>query len=231
MATPMQDPSAAARALCSQFDLELPAFLEGENRPAILSHASQCPYCSVVLVDLQLIQSQLKETFLEDPPARVWANVRATLASEGIFREPVAGWRGWLPQRGLLRYAAPFAALASVVLLATVILIRSTSQVSAPSATSYSSPVKTPVVLNETPIDPPEGLVRMEKSYQNSEKSLDPVVHASYQKGLKSLDDSIQECEASVKKDPGNALAREYLATAYEQKAEVLSAALEYDGQ
>lgn len=231
MSIPMQDPSAAARALCSQFDQELPAFLEGEDRPAVIRHASECPYCSVVLADLRLIQSQLQETYLEDPPARVWSNVRATLASEGFFREPVAGWRAWIPQGGLLRYAAPFAALASLVLVATVLLIRPTSLVPPPSVTNNAPQVGMPLALNETPVDPPDGLVMMERSYQDSEKSLDPVVRASYQKGLKSLDNSIEECKASVKKDPGNSLAREYLAAAYEQKAAVLSAALEYHGQ
>jgi hypothetical protein len=231
MSNPMQDPSTAARALCSQFDLELPAFLEGEERPAVLSHASQCPFCSVVLADLKLIQSQLPETLLEDPPARVWANIRATLASEGVIHEPATGWRGWLPQTGLLRYAAPFAALASLVLFSTVLLLRPTSLVPPTSVSSGNSPVAPLVAANLEPLSPPEGLVMMEKTYHAHEKSLDPVVLASYQKGLKSLDNSIQECEASVKEDPGNTLAREYLATAYEQKAAVLSAALEYDGQ
>ena len=230
MSIPMKDPSGAARALCSQFDLDLPAFLEGEDRPAVISHANQCPYCSVVLADLRLIQSQLPETFLEDPPARVWANVRATLASEGLFREPVAGWRTWFSQGGLLRYAAPFAALASLILVATILLIRPTS-LPPPSISNSAPQVGAPLALIEMPVDPPDGLAMMERSYQDSEKSLDPVVRASYQKGLKSLDNSIEECKASVKKDPGNSLAREYLAAAYEQKAAVLSAALEYHGQ
>lgn len=231
MANPMQDPSAASRAACLQFDLELPAFIEGEDRPMVVSHASECPFCSVVLADLRLIQSQLHDVFLEDPPARVWSNVRATLASEGILREPATGWRGWIPQGGLLRYAAPFAALASLVLFSTVLLLRPTSLVPPASVGSTHSPAVSGVAADIETLSPPEGLVMMEKSYHAREKSLDPVVLVSYQKGLKSLDNSIEECEASVKKDPGDALAREYLATAYEQKAAVLSAALEYDGQ
>jgi hypothetical protein len=71
----------------------------------------------------------------------------------------------------------------------------------------------------------------MEASYRASEKSLDPTMQASYQKGLESLNNSIQECQESVKKEPGNTMAREYLATAYQEKAAVLSAALEYDGR
>jgi len=158
----------------------------------------------------------------------VWANVRATLAAEGIFREPSAGWRGWIPQGGLLRYASPFAALASLVLFSTVLLLRPTSLVPPITDASNNSPM---TATNNAPLSAPEVLVVMEKAYHANEKSLDPVVHASYQKGLKSLDNTIEECEASVKEDPGNSLAREYLATAYEQKAAVLSAALEYNGR
>jgi hypothetical protein len=231
MSNPMQDSSAAARAQCSQFDLELPAFLEGEDRPLVVSHANQCPYCSVVLADLQLIQTQLPESLLEDPPARVWANVRATLESEGVFREPSAGWRSWIPQGGLIHYAAPFAALASLVLFSTVLLLRPTSLVPPISVTSNNSSTAQLPTANTETLVAPEGLVMMEKAYHANESSLDPVVLASYQKGLKSLDNTIEECKASVKEDPGNNLAREYLATAYEQKAAVLSAALEYNGQ
>jgi hypothetical protein len=155
---------------------------------------------------------------LEDPPARVWANVRATLDSEGVFRKPVTGWPGWaawFPKTGLLRYATPFAALASLVLFVTVLLI----------------PPRTIVQTQVVPPPPPKGLVEMEASYRASEKSLDPIIKKSYQKGLESLNNSIQECQESVKKEPDNTMAREYLATAYQEKAAVLSAALEYDGR
>ncbi len=210
----------AARAQCLQFDLYLPAYLEDGSHPEILSHAQKCDFCSVVLADLQLIRSQSHEAMLEDPPARVWANVRATLDAEGVFREPTKGWLGWkamLPRAGLLRYATPFAALALIVLFGTILLVPPKSLPPAP--------------VIDASLAAPVGLEKMEISYRNREKLFDPVVHASYQKGLDSLNNSIQECQESVKKEPGNTMAREYLATAYQEKAAVLSAALEYDGR
>jgi len=54
-------------------------------------------------------------------------------------------------------------------------------------------------------------------------------VKATYRKGLESLDASIEECRASVEREPGDTLARQYLVAAYTQKAEVLATALQFD--
>jgi len=207
----------APRAQCLQFDSDLPAYLEGEDRPSVASHARECAYCRVILADLKLIQAEAGEVLLEDPPARVWANVRATLAAEGIFREPVSGWLRWIPQTGLLRYSAPVAALGVLTLFATLLLLQPRSSVNGPSESSTQALEKT--------------VGAMEQSYRARAKSFDPAVRASYQKGLDSLDDSIRECKVSVQHEPFDSLAQEYLATAYEQKAAVLSAALEYNGR
>jgi hypothetical protein len=221
----------SARAQCLQFDLNLPAYLEDGGHPEVLTHAQQCASCSGILADLQLIQSQSREAILEDPPARVWANVRATLDAEGVFREPSPGWFGWpgwsawFPKTGPLRYATPFAAFALLVLFGATLLVPPTS-VGPKMVSNLSSE---PFI--EASFAAPAELDKMETAYRDRAKSFDPAVQASYQKGLESLDNSIQECQESVRKEPGNTLAREYLATAYQQKAAVLSAALEYDGR
>ena len=221
----MHNSSDAARAQCLQFDLNLPDYLEDGGHPEILSHAQQCPFCSVVLADLQLIQSESQEAVLEDPPARVWANIHAILDSEGVFREPASGWMAWLPRTGPLRYATPFAALAFMVLFSTILLVPPTSVGPKTVSALSASPAM------DTSLAAPEGLAKMEVTYRDRENSMDPAVQASYQKGLESLNNSIQECRESVKKEPENTMAREYLATAYQEKAAVLSAALEYDGR
>jgi hypothetical protein len=69
----------------------------------------------------------------------------------------------------------------------------------------------------------------LENSYQARKTSFEPADQDTYERSLASLNNSIREARASLKEEPENALAREYLTAAYEQKAEVLSAALEYD--
>jgi hypothetical protein len=53
-------------------------------------------------------------------------------------------------------------------------------------------------------------------------------VQVIYQKRLRSLDNSINECRDSVRRQPADDLAQQYLLTAYAQKAEVLASALEF---
>jgi len=223
----------SARVACRQFDLDLPAYLEGEDRPRVASHAQECAFCGVVLADLELIRSRSSESLLEDPPARVWANIRATLAAEGYFSEPQVGWLKWFPSLGefhLMRYAAPFAAMACLILVATLLTIRTNQdQVSRPSLPQASVPLNAPEAAVNAGLV--ESVSAMEKSYREHEKFLDPSIQASYRKGLKSLDDSIRECRDSLDKEPTDAVAREYLASAYQQKAAVLFTALEYDGR
>jgi hypothetical protein len=215
MPEPMPEKLDPTRAQCRRFDLNLAAYLEGDAQPEVAIHARECRACGGLLADMQLMISEAPMALLEDPPARVWANVRATLEQEGIFREPSPGWFGWFPQlgqAGLLHFAAPFSALAFMALVGVLFLGR-------------------PGVIQPPPASgtTEQTVSQMEQSYQSHKKFLDPAVQASYQKGLQSLDTSIREFRDSVKKEPSNTLAREYLANAYEQKAAVLSAALEYD--
>ena len=232
MSRSIQDQPDAARAQCAQFDLALPAYLEGESRPEVVSHAAQCAFCSAVLADLQMIQTQASHVLIEDPPARVWANVRATLAAEGVFREPAPAWLRWLPQKSFLHYSAAFAATACMILLGTLLLVRppiSTQVPNSISSANNGAPGGPAMATADLRLE--QAVSEMEKSYKSREPNIDPVLQASYRKGLDSLDTSIRECKASVDKEPGNALAREYLTSAYQQKAAVLTAALEYDGQ
>jgi len=230
----------SARAGCTQFDVDLPAYLEGEDRPGIARHASECGFCAAVLGDLELIRSQSHDFLFDDPPARVWANVRATLVAEGFFRTPKVGWLKRLPSWGQIdwvRQAVPLGATACLALIAAALMVSPGSINQNRISQSYSEEAAVSAAglpLNESmDVDPSlaQSVSAMEKSYREHEKFLDPAVQASYRKGLQSLDDSIRQCRDSVRKEPTDTVAREYLTSAYEQKASVLFAALEYDGR
>lgn len=220
------------RAACRQFDLDLPAYLEGEARPELLRHAEACPFCSVILADLEQVRQQARVLPLEEPSARLWANVRSTLAAEGVIREQPSRSAGWLAGLAWGRFAAPVGALASLMIVSAVLLVP-------PGSLDHS---RTSAWLSVTDRDAMAARVyrqedsalasmvgELEKSFNAQQASLAPAVKAAYMKGLKSLDDSIRECRASVEREPGNTLARQYLVAAYTQKAEVLAAALKFD--
>ncbi len=222
---------------CRRFEMEVAAYLEGENLPAVYAHAQECPFCGVILADLETIRLASRQMRLEEPPARVWSNIRAQLASEEIFRHPARGWRRWLQFSGLLPHPhpAPVAALAGLVVFGAFLLVHPgvfQKKVAPPypPAQTVNLAATSPAVSAEDE-DVARTIGEMEKSYRASEKRLDPAVKIVYQKGLESLDSSIHECRASVQREPTNDLAHEYLLSAYAQKAEVLASALEFEGR
>ena len=229
--------SAGPNAACRQFDLDLEAHLEGEDRPAVLAHARECVYCSVVLSDLELIRTESGQMALEEPSARVWANVRATLDAEGVFRPRESGWYRWFGHLALQGRYAPVGALACLFVLGSALLFTPGNLRESFTADRVSGPedVTVAAVLTATDQDnllpTIQTIGEMEKSYQAREASLEPSLKGAYQKGLASLDSSIKECLDSVKREPENSLAREYLLAAYTRKAEVLASALEFGGR
>ncbi len=219
---------------CEKFEANLASYLEGDSNPEALSHASECDFCRCLLADLDLIRKVSPELGTEEPPARVWANVRAVLIEEGIVHDPVSFWRRWAPwgSRSLVRHPAPFAAAAAAAVMAVVLfkapgyLVHS----NAPPANVIHSVVFTQDYMAPRDISSLRLTIQqLEQAYRANEASLEPSMKATYQKSLDSLDGEIRECELSMKQQPENDLAREYLSTAYVQKAELLQSALEYN--
>ncbi len=233
MADLEQDKFKAERAACREFDAQLADYLEGEDRTGVSGHAKECPFCSVVLADIEQLRAGGRALGWEDPPARVWANVRAQLAAEGMLREPVAGWLSWLPRHGWMRFAAPVGTVACLALVAATLLVPPPASVpggisETPGKIAMAS-LKVPTADEDSALA--QTVSDLEKTYAAREMSIEPAVKATYKKSLDSLDASIRECAKSMQTEPNNSLAREYLLAAYTQKAEVLETALEFEGR
>lgn len=218
---------------CQEFDGRLAAFLEGETSSDVSRHAEQCSSCGALLGDLQMIRAAAKDLPLESPSARVWSNIRATLAEEGLIREQKSFWRRWIPSVPLVPRSASAAALVFALMLTVIMLFKGDIQRNG-TQKSVSTPAIATVVpagLSAVQSNLARTVETMEKNYRAREASLDPSAKQVYRAGLTSLDISIQECLDSLQKQPHNMLVREYLMQAYAQKAEVLASALEYGGR
>jgi len=226
------DRPEVAKAACRQFDLDLPAYLEGEDRPAVAAHARQCTYCGVLLADVEQVSFASHHLPVEEPPARVWANIRATLSSEGVIREQVSGWRRWLPHFVLQPASAPAGALACLTIL-SVFLMGPAGESGPRQATGGIAPGAATPIAAASVFGLDNNLLRtlrlMEESYLALEVSLDPNLKATYRQSLDSLDDCIRECLKHCQRQPNDTLAHEYLLNAYQLKAQVLSSALQFD--
>lgn len=221
-----------AAAACRQFDLSLQAYMEGEGRPEVAAHARACAACAVILADLEQIRSASCELPLEEPPARLWSNIRAALEVEGIIHEPSPAWHRWVPR--LFPSPAPLGALTGLAVLALALLL-SPQNFQRPGDSNMLSNGEAVNVASLLPAGGDFDLVRtvkeMEVAYSSRESSVEPALQDTYRKSLEALDTSIDECVRHCKREPGNALARHYLMLAYQSKAEVLASALEYNNR
>jgi hypothetical protein len=216
---------------CTQFDTELAAYLEGEERPELLAHASQCDFCRCVLADIREIRSQSSELELDEPPAIIWTRVRSALIAEGLIREKRGFWQRITRGRaGILPLPIPLGVLAAALVTAVVLLKPSGSVVRTPSPVVRTVRAVAPESMAPADFTELKQTMRqLEVAFHANESLLEPSMKATYRKSLASLDSEIRECENSIQQEPQNELARQYLSTAYSQKAQLLQSALEFD--
>ena len=224
----MEETRRYRTAECDRFELELEAYMEGENMPSVPAHLRECVFCKVVFEDLIALRTAARELPLEEPSPVVWANIRAQLSAEGAFAEKSGVW-SWLWQLDFLRRPVPVAAFACMLALGCWLTApRNNTQLE--SAASPAASAGESTVVRSMAWSGLEKAVReLEEAFKAREATLAPDVKATYEHSLNSLDASIRECNDSLQREPGNSLAHEYLFAAYSQKAEVLSSALEID--
>jgi len=219
---------------CSQFADQLDEWIGGERSAAARVHARECPRCRSMAHDFAAIGRAAREWSLEDaqPSPRLWNALRAQLQEEGLIRDAArnvppaaerprtqvpatkpAGWfAGWFV--GAMRPALAGGYLAILIALSTLF-----------------------VGPNGRQIDDSQWLARTQRSIKPLNAELDsaehamladlatanPVVSASLHENLAIVDRDIALCEKSVREQPENELARDYLYEAYEQKADLLT--------
>ena len=212
---------------CNDFEqvIEESGFLQLPD--AARAHVAGCASCTALVEDFAAIVGAAGQTPAEvDPPARVWVTLRAQLEAEGIIRQPQvvtvperAHW--WQDFGRLLR--GHMLATASVALL-----------IVAAGVVPYLLP------LRERPNTQPaaEPLAATDATLDQEEQSLGPMQPASTLGSVSTVDNSlrenlatvnafIKECRKRLKEDPNDQMARDYLSTAYQQKAEILAAMME----
>jgi len=190
---------------------------------AARAHLVGCRHCQEFVADLTAIVTAAQELPSEvAPPARVWISLRAQLVEEGIIKEAVlvpgverASWWRWISE--LFRNRALATAAVGLVLVAAGVL-----QVREPRMISPAA---------DDPIfDNAVALNQQEQDLANMQLAGTSPVDTSLRQSLRQVDEFIADCERRLKQEPQDALAREYLASAYQQKAELLSAMMDRGG-
>ena len=227
----MEETNHERISACRKFELELQAYMEGEGAPFVPVHARECASCRIIVEDLEALRSAAREVPLEEPSPVVWSNIRAQLVIEGALTEEASFWN-WFRQLDFLHRLVPVVGFSCLVILGCFVTVPKTYFEQRTTFGLNAFPAKT-AIRSMALIGDSDALERvvqeLEETFRAREGSLAPDLRATYENSLNSLDVSIRECSDSLQREPDNSLAHEYLLSAYSQKAEVLSSALEFD--
>jgi len=216
---------------CEQFEQILEQQDDGALPKPALAHLEACETCRALTADFGAIHDMALELGAEEiaPPERVWISLRNQLEAEGLIHDEQAAprsashaSRGWWAvfQRPAIAGAflgLALAAAATVSYLSnspqTALDSQLTLQQEASSVPSADSVFKEEVLT--VGIDSIPELQRQDTAVTNS-----------IRRNLQLVDNLIAICEKSVREQPDNQMAREYLYGAYQQKAELLATAM-----
>jgi hypothetical protein len=188
--------------------------------PAAVVHLDGCARCSALLADLKAIQSAAAELAEAEPPARLWVSLRNQLEAEGLIHEPEAEAVAATPRSSFwlsLRPALAGAYLALLVAVGGLFALRMGPVTPDTLGTSEIAGVSVTVPADLIPAAEPGADIR----------ERNPEVTASYTRSLEIIDNFILLCEKTVREEPRNEMAREYLYDAYQQKAELLAMSMD----
>lgn len=199
---------------CENFHDYLGAWMDGERTPELEGHLRSCSSCRELLGDLTAIRAAGQSLGEVEPPTRVWTAIRARLEEENLIREP--GWKDWIPSFGISWPRPAVAGATLAVLVAGAFLLGIEMQ-------NYNNMQRWTQGTEADTQRIQQNLGSFELHEVSALHGPNPVVNASFQKNLQIVDNYIAMCEKSVREEPDNELARDYLYEAYHQKADLLS--------
>ena len=215
---------------CEEFekqwqDLENPSHLSA----VLEEHHKACSPCAAWVGDLDRIRRLARELpVAEEPPSRVWLNLRSHLEQEGLIRGTAgrpwfARWPvfGWFPN-----LAMNFAYLTVFLLAFGVVFSLRNSLMNTNAPASPPVPV---AAVTSKPVEPfPSPAVRDEAVRRVIEKA-PPERRTAYLARWQQLNSSMDELQRFVEVNPDDALVRAQLYTIREQQERLLETMVRWE--
>lgn len=207
---------------CTDFLNHIDEWIEGQEVPGARDHSRTCANCRGLAEDLgtiRLAAVTLPEAD-PDPSSHIWTAIRTQLEEEGLIRNGTALQLphriGWFDS---IFSFVPRPAFAAAYVGALVI-----------AGFVLSGPVNIPLGQNgwrestqRTSAELNAQLSAAENTAVASMVNFSPDVTADLRKNLSIVDNDIALCEKSVQETPESEIARDYLYSAYQQKADLLA--------
>jgi hypothetical protein len=221
---------------CEQFEQILEEQDGGALPDPAIMHVEACEPCRALLADFGAIRDVALELGAEGiaPPERVWISVRNQLEAEGLIREltrglthdpqaaPPSTGAGWWT---VFQRPAVAGAFLGLVLAASVTVGYWSNSPQTAMQPQLAAQQETSPVPSADSVFKEEILTVGSDSIVGLQRQ-DTAVSDSIRRNLGIVDNFIQVCEKSVREEPDNPMAREYLYGAYQQKAELLATAM-----
>lgn len=205
---------------CQEFLEYAGPWTEGERPAEAEAHLGTCARCRSLLADLEAIRSAARRLAEHEPepPAHIWTTLRVQLQEEGIVREePRRSWVAtWLPA-----IPRPVLAGAYLTLLLAGGIFLGTQQWEYWHARSLRKTWLNGMQATMTPVGS-QLHTAAEKTIQEVQDP-NPAITEELHENLAIVDKYIVLCEKSVREEPENQMARDYLYNAYEQKADLVA--------
>ncbi|HXJ16634.1 MAG TPA: hypothetical protein VNM68_05490 [Candidatus Polarisedimenticolia bacterium] len=205
---------------CYEFLNQLDAWMDGERPAAAREHLRDCPRCRSLADDLGAIRQAAHNWAAEvDPPSRLWTSLRTQLEQEGLIHEghrrKVLSLTRWLDD---LFAVVSRPALAGAYLIALIAV-----------GVALIGPTNKQLIdtrwMERTQIFTNPLSAQLDTAERDMISSLpgNSAVTASLHQNLAIVDNYIALCEKSVREEPQNEVARDYLYGAFQQKADLLA--------
>jgi|SRR5580704_16395993 hypothetical protein len=203
----------SSRMTCVELQESL-AEVEDGSRPEQRAHLQECPGCSALVRELDLIISAAGELQGADEPSpRVWNSIAIALRQEGLIRPqrrpPISSFAArW----GAARWLVPAAAM---LLLALGIYVRRESM---PAPVAQQASIAVPAAGT---IDPGDDDLMQEVAANT------PAMRTQYEDSLRKVNESIREAQGALDENPNDEDARRFLMNAYHQKSMLFQMAMD----
>lgn len=210
---------------CIDFWLFSNEWMEGQRTPAAVAHLAGCPSCRGLIADLEMIRKSASLLLEEEPPDRVWLAVKSQLEKEGLIRRPKKSLFERLFPARVFRPALAGAYLSFLIVAAAALGFHMNSVHSVEQRSLWLANAQdafTPVAAE---------LGSAEKKTLPALQSPGNDITATLNHNLAIVDNMISMCEKGVRQDPQNEMMRDYLYSAYQQKADLLAAAADSEGR
>ena len=206
---------------CSEFQRELPEYMEDGGNAELQSHLKACASCSGLVTSLESIVREAHYLQATDEPSpRVWNAIEIVLRQEKLIRDP-------LPRHSILPSLRQRWGIAAWLVPAAAALLVGAGILLYPPAKGGQN------ANNQAPGLRPTASPAKLASDQSDEQLLQevsmkaPMMRAAYESNLKDVNNYIRDAQESVNADPNDEEAQQALMDAYGQKSMIYEMALD----